>query len=122
MRVLTVRRNSAFLALPVEELTLTAELRQRSMEAARALSTAGADRSGAAAAAPGRRPPPLLLDVASVSAPIMEPFRALLKDTHNKHVYWDEQLRKRFEEVKSRVCQLVASCQLEEEDEDEEMT
>ncbi|XP_043217563.1 uncharacterized protein LOC122379415 [Amphibalanus amphitrite] len=67
--------------LKVEELTLTAELRQRSMEAARALSTAGADRSGAAAAAPGRRPPPLLLDVASVSG-----------------------------------------CQLEEEDEDEEMT
>ena len=43
------------------------------------------------------------------TAPIMEPFTALLKDTHNKHVYWDEQLRKRFEEVKSRVCQLVAS-------------
>ena len=41
------------------------------------------------------------------TAPIMEPFRALLKDSQSKHVYWDELLKKKFEEVKSTVCQLT---------------
>ena len=41
------------------------------------------------------------------TAPIMEPFRALLKDSQSKHVYWDDVLKKKFEEVKSTVCQLI---------------
>ena len=41
------------------------------------------------------------------TAPIMEPFRALLKDPQSKHVYWDEHLKKKFEEVKSVVCKLI---------------
>ena len=43
------------------------------------------------------------------TAPIMEPFRALLKNPQTKHVYWDDQLKKRCEEVESQISKLVAS-------------
>ena len=42
------------------------------------------------------------------TAPIMEPFRALLKNPQTKHVYWDKQLKRRYEEVKSQISKLVA--------------
>ena len=42
------------------------------------------------------------------TAPVMEPFRALLKSPQTRHVYWDDQLRNRCEEVKSQISKLAA--------------
>ena len=41
------------------------------------------------------------------TAPIMAPFRDLLKKQTKKKVYWDEQLQKHFESAKSTICQLA---------------
>ena len=41
------------------------------------------------------------------TAPVMAPFRELLKKPSNKKVYWDDQLQKKFEQSKEIICQLA---------------
>ncbi len=41
------------------------------------------------------------------TAPIMEPFRDLLKRPQGKRVYWDEHLQEKFQQAKETVCQLA---------------
>ena len=42
------------------------------------------------------------------TAPIMAPFRDLLKKNVNKKVYWDDNLRMKFEQAKVALCNLVS--------------
>ena len=41
------------------------------------------------------------------TAPIMEPFRDLLKKPSGKKVYWDEQLQQKLHQAKETICQLA---------------
>ena len=41
------------------------------------------------------------------TAPIMEPFRDLLKKPSGKHVYWDDQLHAKFKQAQNTICQLA---------------
>ena len=41
------------------------------------------------------------------TAPIMAPFRELLKKNSTKNTYWDEQLQSKFEQSKDIICQLA---------------
>ena len=41
------------------------------------------------------------------TAPVMAPFRDLLKKPVKKKVYWDEQLQREFEKAKDTICQLA---------------
>ena len=41
------------------------------------------------------------------TAPVMAPFRDLLKKSANKQVYWDDHLQQKFEESKKVLCQLA---------------
>ena len=41
------------------------------------------------------------------TAPIMAPFRDLLKKSPKKQVYWDEQLKKKFQQAQEAICQLA---------------
>ncbi|KAG0701317.1 Retrovirus-related Pol polyprotein from transposon 17.6 [Chionoecetes opilio] len=41
------------------------------------------------------------------TAPVMEPFRELLKRPAGKRVYWDEQLRQKFHQAQATLCQLA---------------
>ena len=41
------------------------------------------------------------------TAPIMEPFRELLKKSHSKQVYWDDQLQQTFKKAQDIICQLA---------------
>ena len=46
-----------------------------------------------------------------ISAPLMSPFRDLLKPSHatkGKKVYWDEQLSNVFEKTKQHICKLAS--------------
>ena len=40
-------------------------------------------------------------------APVMAPFRDLLKKPMQKKVYWDNVLQQKFEEAKGTICQLA---------------
>ena len=40
-------------------------------------------------------------------APVMAPFRELLKKNTSKQVYWDDHLQQKFEESKKVLCQLA---------------
>ena len=42
-----------------------------------------------------------------VTAPIMEPFRDLLKKPAGRKVYWDEQLQQKLEQANDTICQLA---------------
>ena len=41
------------------------------------------------------------------TAPIMEPFRDLLKKPASKKVYWNKHLQQKLEQAKDTICQLA---------------